>query len=306
MQTYAIGPGGDEFSTADTSLRSNLPFQSRLQLPRFLIAGDTTTPLVVLVNRTADQIDASSHLEIDGPGILNPTIAPSSPVPAHGESHLFWTLRADSPGSIELTGFANSLVDGDAEQRSIKVHEDGISQELAATIRTRSDSRTDEVELHLPDPLDPHRTTAPIQVATSPAVAALDALPYLIDYPYGCVEQTMSRFLPAIVVRHALVRLGLNDFAADEVLPTVFAQQRELTPSGRAVLALAIAHFGTEEQKEIIIRNLANQTVREESDLGSLIHWGETSGHWNALDSANEATALSLLALFELAPDHDF
>lgn len=31
----------------------------------------------------------------------------------------------------------------------------------------------------------------------------LDALPYLIDYPYGCTEQTMSRFLPAAVVAKA-------------------------------------------------------------------------------------------------------
>jgi uncharacterized protein YfaS (alpha-2-macroglobulin family) len=29
------------------------------------------------------------------------------------------------------------------------------------------------------------------------ATTMLDALPYLIDYPYGCTEQTMSRFLPA-------------------------------------------------------------------------------------------------------------
>jgi hypothetical protein len=29
------------------------------------------------------------------------------------------------------------------------------------------------------------------------AGALVDALPYLVDYPYGCTEQTMSRFLPA-------------------------------------------------------------------------------------------------------------
>ncbi|HJZ11746.1 MAG TPA: alpha-2-macroglobulin, partial [Acidobacteriota bacterium] len=38
----------------------------------------------------------------------------------------------------------------------------------------------------------------------------LDALPYLIDYPYGCTEQTMSRFLPAVVVAKTLRDLGLS------------------------------------------------------------------------------------------------
>jgi uncharacterized protein YfaS (alpha-2-macroglobulin family) len=38
----------------------------------------------------------------------------------------------------------------------------------------------------------------------------MDALPYLIDYPYGCVEQTMSRFLPAVMVSKTLNDLGIN------------------------------------------------------------------------------------------------
>jgi hypothetical protein len=38
----------------------------------------------------------------------------------------------------------------------------------------------------------------------------LDALPYLIDYPYGCTEQTMSRFLPAAITAKTMRELGLK------------------------------------------------------------------------------------------------
>jgi uncharacterized protein YfaS (alpha-2-macroglobulin family) len=38
----------------------------------------------------------------------------------------------------------------------------------------------------------------------------LDALPYLIDYPYGCTEQTMSRFLPAVITSKTLKDLGVQ------------------------------------------------------------------------------------------------
>ena len=38
----------------------------------------------------------------------------------------------------------------------------------------------------------------------------LDALPYLVDYPYGCVEQTLSRFLPAVIVTKTLREHGLS------------------------------------------------------------------------------------------------
>jgi hypothetical protein len=42
------------------------------------------------------------------------------------------------------------------------------------------------------------------------ATTMLDALPYLIDYPYGCTEQTMSRFLPAVITTKTLRDLGLK------------------------------------------------------------------------------------------------
>jgi len=38
----------------------------------------------------------------------------------------------------------------------------------------------------------------------------LDALPYLIGYPYGCTEQTMSRFMPTAIVAKTLHELGLE------------------------------------------------------------------------------------------------
>lgn len=42
----------------------------------------------------------------------------------------------------------------------------------------------------------------------------VEALPYLAEYPYGCVEQTLNRFLPALVVMDTLKQLGLNPGAA--------------------------------------------------------------------------------------------
>ena len=35
-------------------------------------------------------------------------------------------------------------------------------------------------------------------------------MPYLIDYPYGCTEQTLSRFLPAVIVTKTLMDQGLK------------------------------------------------------------------------------------------------
>jgi alpha-2-macroglobulin len=51
-----------------------------------------------------------------------------------------------------------------------------------------------------------------------PLESALDSL---IDYPYGCVEQTMSRFMPAVVAARAMKSKGLRCERA-AMLPAVF------------------------------------------------------------------------------------
>ena len=66
------------------------------------------------------------------------------------------------------------------------------------------------VKLDIPKEREHETTKLTVQIAPSMAVTMLDALPYLIDYPYGCTEQTMSRFLPAAITAKTLRDLGLN------------------------------------------------------------------------------------------------
>ena len=47
-------------------------------------------------------------------------------------------------------------------------------------------------------------------MAPSAASAAFDALPFLAGYPYGCVEQTMSRFYPTVLATDTLKKLGTD------------------------------------------------------------------------------------------------
>ena len=58
-------------------------------------------------------------------------------------------------------------------------------------------------KLDLPKAREADSTSLVVQVTPSLAVTMLDALPYLIDYPYGCTEQTMSRLVPVVVAKAA-------------------------------------------------------------------------------------------------------
>lgn len=73
------------------------------------------------------------------------------------------------------------------------------------------DGRTGSKTLALELPANSDPTTATLTLALSPSAASsmLGALDELVGYPYGCVEQTMSRFLPTVMVADALQKLDL-------------------------------------------------------------------------------------------------
>src|SRR4030095_14455500 len=79
---------------------------------------------------------------------------------------------------------------------------------VARSGKMRGDSVV--VNLDIPQARRTETTELTVQVAPSMATTMLDALPYLIDYPYGCTKQTVSRFLPAAITAKTLRDLGLK------------------------------------------------------------------------------------------------
>ncbi|MBK8475631.1 MAG: hypothetical protein IPL39_04790 [Opitutaceae bacterium] len=447
IEAYAVGADGNSFGTATAFTRTSLPFQARLNLPRFLVAGDRAEPSATLVNRTDVPLAANAELTVGG--VVTSVVAPGDgarasqaaplrvdgvAVPAQGESQASWVVRAERPGTAEFTLKAWTGAESDGMVLKEPVLEDGILQETAASGRLARGEAKRELSLALPEPLDPARTMARVHLSGSHAAAMLDALPYLVDYPYGCVEQTMSRFLPAVIAKRTLGELGFDVAAvesrilgresaadaarraktaglarldevigkslarlseaqrpdggfgwwpeaqqsdawmtayvvwglaqaeragvvipaslvngtkeallkplggrtdqgdgrdgadteawglaalsaaplnSDDVLYLIgvwsrcFADREKLSASGRACLALAAAKFGSAEKRVVLLRNLENGARRAAADdFGDTVHWGSTTNYWRARDGAVETTALTLLALLELEPQH--
>ena len=80
----------------------------------------------------------------------------------------------------------------------------------------------DKIAIDIP-PHDP--TAGQLEITVSPSLVGdlADTLGYLVEYPYGCVEQTMSRFLPAIKVSQILKQHGVKHPELEKKLPGVAA-----------------------------------------------------------------------------------
>jgi hypothetical protein len=128
-----------------------------------------------------------------------------------------WLAAAEQAGEAQLRLAARGPKHADAMAKSYTVYEHGVDRFLARSGKVRGEAVT--VMLNIPAERRPDSAKLSVSVTSSMAVTMLDALPYLVDYPYGCTEQTMSRFLPAVVTAKTLQDMGLSP---DDALGKVF------------------------------------------------------------------------------------
>ena len=211
--TARVATTGAQFGIGNSATRTRQPLIVRLQAPRFFVTGDSVTISAVINNNTDAPLPVNTTLLADGFGLPR-NMQPPVTVPANGESRVDWTAMVLQPGTARLKVTARGGEFADAMEKTYPIYEHGIERFIAKSGKVRADDVT--IKLNIPAQRKKETTTLTVQVTPSMAVTMLDALPYLIDYPYGCTEQTMSRFLPAVIVSKTLKDLGIAKASLDE------------------------------------------------------------------------------------------
>ncbi|HRE83684.1 MAG TPA: alpha-2-macroglobulin family protein [Opitutaceae bacterium] len=220
----------DRFGDGEAQVRTHLPVQARLRTPVSWVAGDTGEALGTVVNATSQSLQANLSLETTASSTalaVKSERQHSRSVSEQSEAQATWTLEAKAPGDEVLRFSAASAAGNDGMETSVTVREDGFVQTSGIVRRTQTGSI--ETTLSLPPSLDRNRTQVEVQVAPGITPLLVDALPFLIDYPYGCVEQTVSRFLPAALVASIVRDLGASPEELDRVLQKKREQARRTT-----------------------------------------------------------------------------
>ncbi len=182
-------------------------------LPRGLTAGDEIVLSAVIHNygdETAELdvtlSDEAGLLTFAGPATQTVTLEPDTtrvvgwPVEAltAGETRVL-AVAARSDGSDDAVG------NGDSVALPLSVRELAVPIHNYATGRIEGSG---EIALDRPEEALPDSAVT-LEISRSPAGTLLNGLEYLTGFPYGCVEQTMSRALPNAVVSRAFNRLGI-------------------------------------------------------------------------------------------------
>jgi hypothetical protein len=211
---------GSAFGMASSTARTNLPLLVRLQAPRFFVAGDRVTVSAVINNNTDQPMTVTPELYAEG--VSGGEASAPLVVPPHGDARADWVVVADKAGPAKLRVTARGAQLGDSMEKTFVVYEHGIDKLVARSGKMRGDETLVRLEL----PAQRRATDLVVRVQPSLAAALLDALPYLLEFPYGCTEQTMSRFLPAAVLAKTTGKKPANlDAVINAGLQRLYATQ---------------------------------------------------------------------------------
>ncbi|MFZ5805898.1 MAG: MG2 domain-containing protein [Verrucomicrobiota bacterium] len=243
----------NQFGQADFLAKTTQPLVARLQAPRFLVVGDEVTLAGVVNNNTDFPMTVQSKMVVsdvrENGERINGTTENAKPpieIPPHDQARADWRVFIENAGQIQLRFIAESEKETDAMEKMYPVYERGIEKFIYKAGKIKDADVAVAIDL----PNERRSTSVSVQVSPSLALMMLDALPYLANYPYGCVEQTMSRFVPTVIVRKTLEELGLSKTVLNQAfggIEKTFIEQTHPIETRNLDAMDSIAHKGLEE-----------------------------------------------------------
>lgn len=258
---------------------------ARLELPRFMVRGDTVTAIVTIHNLSEKDCKGTVKLSAEGllPGEWQKAIA----IPAGKDTVFPVTLTAGKPGEYTLTLTAKTEHLRDALQLKLPVIVKGFDKQVNHCGVLNANDPAESLVLTIPAERRPESTAFALYFTPGAAVAITELLPYLACDDSADTFGIVNRFVPILTAKDAFERLNIPwDFPKTER----DALYREYMTS----YCHAVPVFNAAEYEKVWKANLAQIFKMQNADGG----WGWFSGRGEI--SYPDTTAYVLDALLDL------
>ena len=183
----------------------------RLQAPRFFMQNDEMLISANVHNYLKDSKNVEVALELDGNVLkaLSP-LKVKVPVKANDETRVDWRVKVIQEGQAVVRVKAITDTESDAMEMRFPSYVHGMLKTDSFSGAIRPNQESGLVKFRVPEERRIQDSRLEIRYSPSLAGAMVDALPYMVDYPYGCTEQTLNRFVPTIITLGILDRMKID------------------------------------------------------------------------------------------------
>ena len=210
VKTWALGHG-TKVGQGETEVVTAKDLLVRLQAPRFFVQKDEVVLSANVHNALDHKKSVRVVLELDG-GCLKAmgSATQAIEIDAKGERRVDWRVKVVGEGEAVVRMKALSDEESDALEMRFPAYVHGMLKTESWAGALRPDAQSATITVRVPADRRPEQTRLEVRYSPSLAGAMVDALPYLVDYPYGCTEQTLNRFLPTVITQKVLRDTGLD------------------------------------------------------------------------------------------------
>jgi alpha-2-macroglobulin len=197
VRLMAVSYKNDQFGSAESKMTVADPLVLSTALPRFLSPSDSVSVTVTVTNTTSNTASGSATLSASGGIMISGSKELSFTIPPNSEKRLYFTVIA-SP--VIGTGKISVDVDGPGGKFN---DETEISIRPAASLQKNTGSgslsggSTQMVSFDNADFI-PSSISRQLFITRFPGAGLSKYLGYLLEYPFGCTEQTVSIAFPQL------------------------------------------------------------------------------------------------------------
>ncbi len=194
-----------ELGAGEHSITVSKPIMLLPSLPRFLRVGDSLLAGVTVHNTTKEVQRIEVKAEAQGIKILGSDrqtveVRPNEPVEVR------FGYKANTLGPVVFRFLASCPAGKDGLEMSVPVRLPKLTEAVALYEQTEDVASQ---ALVVPERVWPDVGGLELTAASTALVGLESNLDYLITYPYGCCEQTMSKLMPMILAQDIVEAFGL-------------------------------------------------------------------------------------------------
>ncbi|HEX4878149.1 MAG TPA: MG2 domain-containing protein [Chitinophagaceae bacterium] len=197
LRLMAVSYKGNSFGAADNTMTVADPIVVSTALPRFLSPGDTVNVPVTLTNTTNKAATVSAVISVEGPMKVLGGNSQSLSLNAKSEGKAAFRIVADPTINVgKVTVTVNGMGEKFSEATEIAVRPPSTLQKMTGS-GSIAGGNTQKISIGVSDFM-PGSVNYSLVVSRSPVLELGEQLKYLVQYPYGCTEQTVSAAFPQI------------------------------------------------------------------------------------------------------------
>lgn len=195
VRLMAVAYTGERFGSADEHMKVADDIIIEPEIPRFLSINDSLVTPVTVINTTSSVANVDVSLKVEGPLTITSSSKKTLRINPNTTGRVVFSIESSSQIGKGKIIFETSGAAKVKEEIDI-----GIRPISPLLVETGSGiiKAGKEVEIKIPTNFLKGTQKTSLTISKFPAIRFAKQLKYLVGYPHGCIEQTVSKLFPQL------------------------------------------------------------------------------------------------------------